>query len=447
MPDFDLIVLGGGSGGLAAAQRAAAHGARVALLEPRALGGTCVHAGCVPKKAMWLAAQLASKGRIAQALGFERDLGAIDWPGFVARRQGYINAIERGYGEKLAAAGITVIAQRGRLLDARTVACEDGVLLVATNVLVATGARPLRPDVPGAALGAVSDDVFRWPTLPRRVAVVGGGYVAVEFAGLLRALGAEVAMLVRGPRLLDGFDAEMSEAVAGQYRAIGIDVRFGAAVHALAEDGAGVLVSGHAIDDAPFDAVLWAIGRAANVEGLGLGALGVALDARGRIAVDAMQRTNVPGVFAVGDVTGQPALTPVAVAAGRKLADRLFGGRADAALHLDLVPTVVFAQPPLGSVGLTEAQARAAYGADVGVRYSRFRPMLTALADGASRSLFKIVCAGPERRVVGLHVFGEGADEMLQGFALAMARGLTADDLEDAIAIHPTSAEEVLFAR
>lgn len=446
MTHFDLIVLGGGSGGLAAAFRASAHGARVALLEPRALGGTCVHAGCVPKKAMWLAAQLSAKGRVAQTMGFDRDLGALDWPGFVARRQRYVEAIERGYGEKLAAAGITVIAQRGRLVDARTVEAEDGTRLDATNVLIATGARPLRPDVPSAALGSVSDDVFGWSALPRRVAVIGGGYVAVEFAGLLRALGVDVTMLVRGARLLDGFDAEMSDAVAAQYRAMGIDLRFGSAVVGLERTADGLQVQG--LDGASaFDAALWAVGRAPNVEGLGLEALGVATDDRGRIAVDAMQRSSVRGVFAAGDVTSQPALTPVAVAAGRRLADRLFGGRADAGLAIDLVPTVVFAQPPLGSVGLTEAQAREVHGAEVTVRHSRFRPMLTALVDGESRSLFKVVCVGAERRVVGLHVFGEGADEMLQGFALAMARGLTADDLEDAIAIHPTSAEEVLFAR
>lgn len=432
MMDFDLVVLGGGSGGLAGALRAASHGARVALLDPKPLGGTCVHAGCVPKKAMWLAAQLAAHGRIANRLGFARDGGRLDWPAFVARRQAYIDGIADGYQRKLAASGVLHLAQRGRLVDRFTVAAADGTILRAAQVLVATGARPRRPDAPGAKRVAVSDDVFGWRELPKRVVVVGGGYVAVEFAGMLRALDVDVTLLVRGERLLDGFDAEITDALAAHYRALGIDLRFGVdAGHAAAEDP---------------DIMLWAIGRAPNVEGLGLEALGVALDVGGRIVIDAMQRTNVPGVHAVGDVTAQPALTPVAVAAGRRLADRLFRARADAALDLALVPTVVFAQPPLGSVGLSEEQARVAHGDAVSVLRSRFRPMLTALSGGESRSLFKVVCMGPERRVVGLHLFGEGADEILQGFALAMARGVTASDLEDTLAIHPSSAEEVLFA-
>jgi glutathione reductase (NADPH) len=447
MTDVDLIVLGGGSGGLAAAQRAATLGARVALLEPHALGGTCVHAGCVPKKAMWLAAQLATKGRLAPAIGFEHGVGTLHWPTFVAHRQRYIAAIEGGYAEKLANAGIAVIAQRGRFVEARasgstTIEVSDGAHWRAPHVLIATGARAQRPDVTGAALGVVSDDVFGWSALPKRIAVVGGGYVAVEFAGLLRALGVEVAMRVRGARLLDGFDAELAEALAAQYRALGIDLRFETMVDGLTRDGHRVRCG-----DEVFDAVLWATGRTPNSDNLGLEALGMARDPRGRIVVDAQQRTNLPGVYAVGDVTAQPALTPVAVAAGRHLAERLFGSSTRAAPDLSAVPTVVFSQPPLASVGLSEAEARAAHGEGVSVRRSRFRPMLTALAGGESRSLFKVVCVGAEQRVVGLHLLGEGADEILQGFALAMARGLTADDLAQAIAIHPTSAEEVLFAK
>lgn len=447
MRDFDFVVLGGGSGGLAAAQRAAAHGARVALLEPGALGGTCVHAGCVPKKAMWLAAQLASRGRAAQAIGFAHGVGALDWPTFVAHRQRYIDAIERGYGDKLASAGITVIPQRGRFVEvsasgASTVEAGDGVRLQAPHVLVATGAQAQRPAVTGAELGAVSDDVFGWNALPERLAIVGGGYIAVEFAGLLRALGAEVTMLVRGARLLDGFDAELADALTAQYRASGIEVCFGTTVDGLASDRGRLRVG-----DGSFDTLLWATGRAPNAGDLGLDDMNLGRDARGRIIVDSRQNTKIPGIYAVGDVTTQPALTPVAVAAGRCLADRLFGARADAALDLPLVPTVVFAQPPLASIGLSEAQARAEHGEAVSVRRSRFRPMLTALGGGESRSLFKIVCAGPEQRVVGLHLFGEGVDEILQGFALAIARGVSVDDLEQAIAIHPTSAEEVLFAR
>lgn len=442
MHHVDMIVLGGGSAGLAAAQRAALHGARVALFDPAPLGGTCVHAGCVPKKAMWLAAHLAQRGRAAAALGFERDVGALDWPAFVARRQRYIEAIAQGYAEKLAAAGIVHVAQRGRFIDAsslgtHTVRADDGTPWRAPHVVIATGARPLRPAMPDGAHAtahdAISDDVFRWKTLPRRLAIVGGGYVAVEFAGMLRALGSEVTMFVRGARLLDGFDEELTDALAAQYRAMGVDLRFDTEVRGADFEG--------------FDAALWAIGRVPNTEALALDAIGVGTDSRGHVIVDDAQRTTVEGVWAVGDVTAQPALTPVAVAAGRRLADRLFGGRSPPPIDPLRVPSVVFSQPPLGRVGLTEAQARALHGDAVTVRRAAFRPMLSALTDSPQRSVFKVICVGDEQRIVGLHLLGEAADEMLQGFALAIGRGLTAEELDEAIAIHPTSAEEVLFAR
>ena len=433
MQDVDLIVLGGGSGGLAAAQRAAAHGASVALFDPGPLGGTCVHAGCVPKKAMWLAAHLAQRGRAAPALGFARDVGPIDWPAFVARRQRYVDAIAAGYAAKLRAAGIAHVAQRGRFLDARTVVADDGSTYGASRVLVATGSRPRPPSTPGGGPHSVSDDVFRWRALPRRLAVVGGGYVAVEFAGMLRALGSEVTMFVRGGRLLDGFDEELVDELAAQYRALGIDVRF------RTEASEPAL--------AAFDAVLWAIGRTPNTDDLGLDRIGLRTGAHGHIEVDGEQRTAVEGVYAVGDATTQPALTPVAVAAGRRFADRAFGARPSPPIDVDAVPSVVFSQPPLGRVGLDEAQARARFGDAVSVRRAAFRPMVAALADLPQRSVFKVVCVGAGQRVVGLHLLGEAADEILQGFALAIDRGLSAADLEDAVALHPTSAEEVLFAR
>jgi glutathione reductase (NADPH) len=445
---FDLVVIGGGSGGLAAAFRAASHGARVALCEPGSLGGTCVNVGCVPKKAMWLAADLAQRLRLAASLGFDVPPPALDWPTFLAHRQGYIDGIHAAYRSRLDANGIVVLPTRARLRDARSVVCDSGEVLQAERVLVATGGRPRRPDVPGAGLGGVSDDVFGWTAPPQRLAIVGGGYVAVEFAGVLQALGSRVELFVRGSRLLDGFDAELSARLAEDYRQSGMRLHFD---HRLAEvqpaDHQGVRLfeaSGAASDR--FDALVFATGRVPNSDDLGLDALGVARDERGRIRVDAFNATNVDGVFAVGDVTTDPALTPVAIAAARRAMDRAFGGDARP-LDRDLVPTVVFSKPPLARIGLDEAEARMRHGDAVRVYRADFRPMLHALADSSRRNLFKLVCVGDDRRVVGLHMLGEAVDEILQGFAVAVKLGATLDDLHDTVAIHPTSAEEVVLMR
>ena len=465
--DFDLVVIGGGSGGLAGAFRAAEHGARVALLEPGALGGTCVNAGCVPKKAMWLAAELGRRLCIAGDLGFvsaqaeqgrHGDEGEaatpvplpaarLDWPTFLVHRQRYISAIHGIYARRLDDAGIAVIPSRGRLLDARTVACDDGETLHAERVLIATGGHPFRPDIPGAGLGGVSDDFFHWTAAPPRVAIVGGGYIGVELAGLLQALGSRVEMFVRGPRLLPEFDADVIEQLAEDYRQSGVRVHAGTDVEALEGHDGGVVV--HTADGARserFDALLFATGRRPNTAGLGLEDVGVSLDRRGHIVVDDGNATSVDGVFAVGDVATEPALTPVAIAAARRLMDRLYAGR-DRRLSRSDIPTVVFSHPPLAQVGLTEAEARARHGDDVHVLQTRFRPMLHSLADDHQRSLFKLVCTGPERRVVGVHLLGEGADEILQGFAVAVRLGVTLQDFQDTVAIHPTSAEEVVLMR
>jgi len=445
--DYDLIVIGGGSGGLAGAFRAAGHGARVAMLEPALLGGTCVNVGCVPKKAMWLAADVGAKLKLAQSLGFPIEPAPLDWPSFLVHRQRYIANIHASYRRRLDAAGIAVLPWRGRLVDAHTVECEDGVRTSAERILIATGGHPVKPDLPGAELGVVSDDFFQWSAAPARVAIVGAGYVALELAGVLQALGSRVEMFVRGPRLLTEFDDELTGQLTEDYRQAGVHVHFGHATGALERDADGAvrLLDSDGTGSGPFDQVLFATGRRANTERLGLDAAGIAVDPRGHILVDARHATNIDNVFAVGDVTANPALTPVAIAAARRLMDRLYGGR-DALLDLSGVPTVVFSHPPIGKVGLTEAQARERHG-DVHVYRSGFRPMLHVLADTPQRSLFKLVCVGDERRVVGIHLLGDGADEILQGFAVALKRGITLDDLHDTVAIHPTSAEEVVLMR
>jgi len=442
----DLIVLGAGSGGLATAFRAAEHGARVALLDPGALGGTCVHRGCVPKKALWLAAQWAQAQRFAVDVGFASQPGPLDWERFRQVRARYIDAIDQRYAQRLHGEGVELIRQAGRFVTADTIELTDGGQLRAARVVIATGGRPRRLPLPGFRLGMVSDDVFALRVLPRRMAIVGGSYVAVEFAGLLRALGSEVEVLAHD-RLLESFDPEMVGALQELMEAQGIRIDMQSAVQTVHRGDGGIL-----IDDAvagsrgPYDALLWAVGRVPNTEALGLGSIGVETDERGHVLTDAQQDTNVEGVHAVGDVTARKALTPVAVAAGRRLSDRLFGGQPDARLDYANIPSVVFSTPPLGMVGLTEEAARALHGDAVTVHRSRFTPMQWALAGGQQgQSRMKLVCVGSDERVVGIHALGPGADEMLQGFAVALKLGLRKRDMDATVAIHPTSAEELVL--
>jgi glutathione reductase (NADPH) len=440
-----LIVLGAGSGGLAAAFRAARHGARVALLDPGALGGTCVHRGCVPKKALWFAAQWAQAQQFALAAGFASQPGPLDWERFREVRTRYIDAIDQRYAQRLQQAGVQLIRQAGRFVSADTIELGDGHRLQAAHVVIATGARPRTLAVPGFRLGMVSDDIFALQTLPRRVAIVGGGYVAVEFAGLLQALGSEVDVLAH-ERLLADFDAELVQALQEQMQGQGIRIHLHSAVQAAHRSADGIL-----LDDAvagtrgPYDALLWAVGRVPNSGSLGLAAVGVDIDEDGHVRTDARQDTRVAGIHAVGDVTGRKALTPVAVAAGRRLADRLFGGQPEAQLDYENIPSVAFSKPPLGMVGLTEEEARERHGDAVVIHRSRFTPMQWALAGQAGQSVMKLVCVGSDERVVGIHALGPGADEMLQGFAVALKLGLRKRDLDATVAIHPTSAEEFVL--
>lgn len=449
--EFDLIVLGAGSGGLAAAFRAANHGARVALLAKGPLGGTCVNVGCVPKKAMWLAADLAHRMELARELGFDLHGASptLDWPAFVAHRQRYIANIHVSYQQRLDRAGIALLPMRGRLVAADTVECADGVRLRAPQVLIATGGHPQRPAIPGADLGIDSDGFFNLCQAPRRVAIVGAGYIAVELAGVLQALGSQVEVFVRKRRLLESFDEDLTAQLVEDQRQHGIHTRFGfslQSVHAAGE-GKVVLRDAEGVQTDAFDQVIFATGRRPASEGIGLDTVGVERDPRGHVLVDARQRTNVDGVCAVGDVTQNVALTPVAIAAARRLMDRLFGGQPEAELDYSDIATVVFTHPPIGRIGLTESEARALHGDAVKVYRSGFRPMLHALADSPQRSLFKLVCVGDDEQVAGIHLLGEGADEILQGFAVAMKRGLRKRDLDDTVAIHPTSAEELVLMR
>ncbi|GLQ96031.1 glutathione-disulfide reductase [Dyella mobilis] len=442
---FDVIVLGAGSGGLSVAQHAARLGARVALFDPDALGGTCVNRGCVPKKAMWYAAQIADLHRLAADIGFETAPMRLDWTRFRQRRDSYIAGIRQRYATRLDTAGIEVIGEAACLVSADTVATATGMRASARHLVIASGARPRRLDIPGFELGMLSDDIFKLEAAPRHLAIVGGGYVAVEFACLMHALGCEVDLLVRG-HLLAGFDSEVVDELAAQMQARGIRLLGETQVRAArGKPGTITLETGADTQLDGYDAVLWALGRVPNSDRIGLEEIGVARDENGHVLVDAWQNTSVPGVYAVGDVTDRRALTPVAVAAGRALAERLVSGHADAKFDDSVIPSVVFAEPPLGMAGLTEQQAHARYGAAVSVHSGRYTPLLSMVAGRSERSLVKIVCVGDERKVVGIHVLGPGSDELLQGFAVALQKGLYWRDLKAAIAIHPTASEELLL--
>ncbi|MBN8481413.1 MAG: glutathione-disulfide reductase [Xanthomonadales bacterium] len=445
---FDAVVLGAGSAGLAHALRAARHGAKVALVDPGALGGTCVNVGCVPKKAMWIAAERVGEHALAASAGFGTPPAGLDWPAWIARREAYIARIHESYSRRLDEAGIACVAEAGRFVGARMI---DTVTrrLEGRHVIIATGARPRRPSVPGADLGIDSNGFFGLRALPRRVAIAGGGYIAVELSGILRALGAEVELVVRGQRLLDGFDDEVAEVLATRLQAHGIGIVHGREIAAVERAGANRLNlrfdDGARRDD--IDVLLWATGRRPNSEGLGLDAGGVAVDARGHVRVDEWQDTNVAGVHALGDITGRLALTPVATASARCLADRLFGGKPNAKLDYANVPTVVFFTEPLGSVGLSEREARARFGDVVSVHRTRFTPMRHRLVDVDRPTFMKLVCAGTDERVVGIHMIGHAVDEILQGFAVAVKLGARKADLDATVAIHPTSAEELVLMR
>jgi glutathione reductase (NADPH) len=443
--DYDLVVIGGGSGGIAAAVRAQSYGARVAVLEDHRLGGTCVNVGCVPKKVMWYAASLAHMLDDAPDYGFDLERRGFDWSALKTARDDYVARLNDIYAKRLSDCGIADIRGTGRFVDAHTVEV-NGERLSAHRVLIATGGAPLVPELPGAELGITSDGFFEIASCPRRVVMVGSGYIAVELAGMLRALGAEVTMLLRKSRLLRDFDEMLSEQLTAAMQADGVEICTESRVQSVSRGSGGELVvqchDGRRVDGC--DVLLWAIGRGPRSHDLALAAAGVASGENGHVPTDAFQNTNVDGIYAVGDVTGHDALTPVAIAAGRRLADRLFGGKADAKLDYALIPTVVFSHPTIGTVGLTEVQARERYGEEVNVYRTQFNPMYHAFTRHKSKAAMKLITVADEERIVGCHIFGLGADEMLQGFAVAIRMGATKRDFDDTVAIHPTNAEELV---
>lgn len=446
---FDLIVIGGGSGGLACAQRAVEYGAKVVLIEAARLGGTCVNVGCVPKKVMWNAAQIAHAAHDAAHYGFELALGRHDWRALQVARDAYVQRLNGIYERNLANKKIELVRGRGRFVGVGEVRVDEQTL-TAPQVVIATGGRPAIPPIPGAEFGITSDGFFALETRPERVAIVGSGYIAVEIAGVFAALGSKVSLVIRQERVLRSFDGMLGDGLMKIMRDEGVEIVTHAVPRALERDvdGSFRLLTVDGRTAGPFDCVIWAIGREPMVEDIGLDRAGVRLDASGHIAVDPLQQTNVGGIHAIGDVTGRALLTPVAIAAGRRLADRVFGGMTDRHLDYSNIPTVVFSHPPIGTVGLSEQEARDRYGAEsLKIYTSGFVPMYHALTTRKPRAEMKLITVGPEQRIVGCHVIGAGADEMLQGFAVALKMGATKRDFDDTVAIHPTSAEEFVTMR
>lgn len=443
--DVDLFVIGGGSGGVRAARIAAGHGARVMLAEEFRLGGTCVIRGCVPKKLYVYASRFSHDFEEAAGFGWNVPGPTFDWSKLVAAKNAEIDRLEGLYAKGQASAGVTVVRSRAVLEDAHTVRLVgDGRTVKAKHILIATGGQPAKPDVPGGGLTVNSNQVFDLPALPKRIVVVGGGYIACEFAGVFAGLGSKVTLLHRGDNVLRGFDEDLRNAVRDAYAKRGITLALGDTIKSI-EAGTTKIVhtaNGQALEA---DEVLLAVGRTPNVAGLGLENAGVQLSASGAIVVDANSRTSAPSIFAVGDVTDRINLTPVAIREGHAVADSLFGGKPWQVDH-SLVAKAVFSTPELGTVGMTEAEARAQFDT-VDVYKADFRPMKATLSGSHDRVMMKLVVEGTTDRVLGVHIAGEGAGEMVQLLAIPLRLGATKADFDATMAVHPTAAEELVTMR
>ncbi|GAA0473981.1 MULTISPECIES: glutathione-disulfide reductase [Tatumella] len=446
---YDYLAIGGGSGGIASINRAAMYGKKCALIEAKALGGTCVNVGCVPKKVMWHAAQISEAIRLyGPDYGFDTTINHFDWATLVKSRTAYIDRIHTSYDNVLGKNNVDVIKGFARFVDAHTVEV-NGEQITADHILIATGGRPAHPDIPGAEWGIDSDGFFELDALPKRVAVVGAGYIAVEIAGVVNGLGAETHLFVRKQSPLRQFDPLLSDTLVEVMNAEGPSLHTQAVPKQVDKNSDGSLtLTLENGEQYTVDCLIWAIGRQPATDNLNLQASGVALNEKGCIVVDKFQNTSVSGIYAVGDNTGAVELTPVAVAAGRRLSERLFNNKPEEHLDYSNIPTVVFSHPPIGTVGLSEPEARQQYGDDaVKVYTSSFTAMYTAVTRHRQPCRMKLVCVGADEKIVGIHGIGFGVDEMLQGFAVALKMGATKKDFDNTVAIHPTGAEEFVTMR
>ncbi|MCG9720372.1 glutathione-disulfide reductase [Shewanella sp. Isolate7] len=447
---FDYICLGAGSGGIASANRAAMRGAKVLLIEAKALGGTCVNVGCVPKKVMWYGAQVAEAMHLyAKDYGFDVSVNKFDWSKLVESREAYIERIHGAYDRGLDSNGVTLVRGYGRFVNNNTIEV-NGEHYSADHILIATGGTPTIPNIPGAEYGIDSDGFFALNEQPKRVAVVGAGYIAVEVAGVLHALGSETHLFVRKHAPLRNFDPMLSEALMESMATDGPSLHTHSIPESVTKNADGSLTlkleNGESYE---VDTLIWAIGRRPSTDKIGLENTDVKLNDKGYVVVDAQQNTTAKGIYCVGDIIeGGIELTPVAVKAGRLLSERLFNGMTDAKMDYSLVPTVVFSHPAIGTMGLTEPEAIAQYGEEnVKVYNSGFTSMYTAVTAHRQACKMKLVCAGKEEKVVGIHGIGYGMDEILQGFGVAIKMGATKADFDAVVAIHPTGAEEFVTMR
>ncbi len=439
--DYDLFVIGGGSGGVRAGRIAAEHGARVALAEEYRMGGTCVIRGCVPKKLMVYASGYAGQIQDAQEYGWEATAGRFDWSKFRGKLDAELDRLEGAYRGNLGRSGVTIYDQRAVLSDPHTVTLADGQSFTAAHILVATGGWPFVPDFPGSDLVMTSNDVFKLDEQPESILVVGGGYIACEFAGIFNGLGTKVTQFYRGAQILRGFDDEARGHVADAMRARGIELHVGCNVMEVKKVEGGLWVKATNGMEQVFSKVLYATGRVPNSGGLGLEEIGVEMGRNGEIKVDDYSQTNIPSIYAVGDVTDRVNLTPVAIREGHAFADTVFGGTPRKTDH-DLIPSAVFTQPELGTVGLTEEDARDA--GPIEVYAAAFRPMQTLFAGHDERVMMKLIVCADTRKVLGVHLVGDHAGELIQLAGVAVKMGATKEDFDATVAVHPTMAEELV---
>ena len=449
MREYDIIAIGGGSGGSATMNRAAMHGAKAAVIEGNIIGGTCVNVGCVPKKVMWYGAQVSETLKnYAADYGYTIGETSFDFKTLRKNREAYIERSRQAFSNNFNRNGVDYIEGYARFVDKNTVEV-NGEHIRAKHIVIATGSYAFVPNVPGSELGGTSDDVFAWEELPESVSIIGAGYIAVELAGVLHALGVKTDLFVRKGGPLRGFDQGIVEVLVEEMKKNGQPLHTHKVPQKLEKlDNGDIQIHFEDGTTHTSQKVIWAVGRKANVQQLNLEAAGVELTERGFIQVDEYQNTTTPGIYALGDVSGEKELTPVAIKAGRTLAERLFNGKTDAKMDYELIPTVVFSHPAIGSIGLSQEQAEAKYGAEnIKVYESNFAGMYSAITVHRQMTKLKLITLGEEEKIIGLHGIGEGVDEMIQGFAVALKMGATKADFDATVAIHPTASEEFVTMR